>query len=259
MQSFLQGLKDSWNLRPVLLNILQKEGIQTLFMKCVLFNGVFFLGSQIFLHYCLVPCFDFILDSIRIKNWTPIIQIYHLFWSLPLYSIGIFINNYWYQEIATMSMPRRRRKANLSKIIGEKVYRILLYCFLGMQILILYSVPYTRFISYFGVSWIYAFMIFEYKWNLLGYSIDYQIEIFESNAIYFLGFGATMSFVTIALPTLIANGIASLIFPLAMMATTILSINPNTTKWPLFTLSEFLSLFLIRTISPKQSRNNRKI
>lgn len=149
---------------------------------------------------------------------------YQLLWIYPLYAISFILNAIWYQDVAdhafiTHGGSTERKGVTFQKWVAtmsDEVYRLLLVTAYTIQITLTSFLP-------FGVGyclvlvqlcWMYSLYSFEYKWSLLGWSLEYRLKYFEKHWAYFLGFGLPAVLLSLVFPKFISLGIFALTFPI---------------------------------------------
>lgn len=99
--------------------------------------------------------------------------------------------------------------------MSDEVYRLLLVTAYMIQITLVSFIPFG--IGYalvvLHLCWMYSLYSFEYKWSLLGWSLEYRLKYFERHWAYFLGFGLPAVLVSLVFPKFISLGFFALSFP----------------------------------------------
>ncbi|KAG9402621.1 Etoposide induced 2.4 mRNA [Aphanomyces cochlioides] len=263
--AFCQGIQDSISLHRILLLYIQSHIVRNRTVKCVLVNGIIFLGSIFFFDYVVIPIIHLLGLALKTDE-TPqdgfrdhidmlVFIIYQGLWMYPIYCVSFILNTIWYQELADEAYLQTHgtaRPAPVKDMIIDEVYRaILVYCFL-LQTMLSYLIPIVGpFLSFVQMSWLYALYCFEYKWSLHGWSIDKRLVFMEKHWTYFAGFGCPFTLATYFAPNFVSKGIFALLFPLFLLLATVCdpSAERETTKLPLFAPSRWLTLQLVRRIS----------
>ncbi|XP_028119799.1 protein EI24 homolog isoform X2 [Camellia sinensis] len=178
-----------------------------------------------------------------------LLQLFYVFWFYPLYVFSFILSSLWYSDIAKYGFlvigkygpsytempiqPELSSSSNATQMdkctdiggvvigIAEQVYSVLLLSFFFLEVCI------TGFIPYFGkalnfllISWMHAYYCFEYKWNFSGLSLDKRLDFFESNWIFFAGFGNPCVLAIFLFSPLVSYGVMSILFPLFVLTAT---------------------------------------
>ncbi|KAF0690197.1 Aste57867_18388 [Aphanomyces stellatus] len=265
--TFCQGIQDSISLHRILLLYIQSHIVRNRTVKCVVVNGIIFLGSIFFFDYIVIPIIHLLglalktqeapssQDGFRDTIDTVVFFIYQGLWMYPIYMVSFILNTIWYQELADEAYLQTHgtaRPAPVKDMIIDEVYRaILVYCFL-LQTMLAYLLPVVGpLVSFVHLSWLYALYCFEYKWSLHGWSIEKRLAFMEKHWAYFAGFGCPFTLATYFVPNFVSKGIFALLFPLFLLLATVCdpSAERETTKLPLFGPSRWLTLQLVRRLS----------
>lgn len=100
--------------------------------------------------------------------------------------------------------------------MSDEVYRLLLVSAYMVQLTIVSLIPFGigDVLAVVHLCWMYSLYSFEYKWSLLGWSLEYRLKYFEHHWAYFLGFGLPAVSLTLLFPKFISLGIFALAFPI---------------------------------------------
>ncbi|KAJ3156828.1 Etoposide induced 2.4 mRNA [Geranomyces michiganensis] len=211
-----QGLKDASAWPSALIAIYGSKTIQTNAFKCLLLNGLLFLGSIFLFDYAVLP-FSRLLRGYAANaaaggasTKTQVVvapgdlfdtllgMTYSVFWVYPIYAISFILNAMWYQRIADRSYRVQVGKPvsapftydRLLKLIADEAYRGLLLLNFLTQSLVVYFIPYVGpALSFLFFCWIASFYSFEYRWANKGWSLQQRVDHFESHWAYYIGFG----------------------------------------------------------------------
>eukprot|EP01132_Coremiostelium_polycephalum_P001529 gene1529-1924_t len=181
-------------------------------------------------------------------------------------------NSKWYTEIASESFRKSGYKNTgpptsvnrlLSSIVDE-IYRNLMFgVFLVISVIIAF-IPYTSFINFVLVTWLYSFWCFDYKWILRGkWTLMQRLTYFESHWAYMFGYGALFTMASFFFPLLIGNAIFALLYPLFI----ILAVGAKPMKMkqnkgilpvqiPIFFVSEKIVNILLKMFVLKKDQSN---
>ncbi|GBG74719.1 hypothetical protein CBR_g19125 [Chara braunii] len=100
------------------------------------------------------------------------------------------------------------------KAISEEIYRILMFAVFFIQV---YAVRFLPFagpgLNFILLSWLYAYYCFDYKWALLGWTLNRRLWFFETYWAYFLGFGIPCAVISSFFSSLVGSGVMSFLFP----------------------------------------------
>ncbi|KAL4535170.1 hypothetical protein Ndes2437A_g05901 [Nannochloris sp. 'desiccata'] len=218
--------------------------------SCMVLNGAVFLGSITLLNWTIKPIFASLLSTtLPASTATATLRIFDglfaIFWILPAYVLSYFVSCMWYGEIAERTAfaaqkEAQQRLVNATKMVAPtpsrllqvrqtdaatasfgRVYRafFLLIHFCVAMILeklpLLYIGPCLRFIMF---STLYAFLCFDYKWDLHGVPLEHRTQHVENYWAYFSGFGALMVFVATQLPYFTGSAVGLVVYPLVIIA-----------------------------------------
>ncbi|KAI8587779.1 etoposide-induced protein 2.4-domain-containing protein [Geranomyces variabilis] len=232
-----QGLKDASAWPSALIAIYGSKTIQANAFKCLLLNGLLFLGSIFLFDYAVLP----VSRSLRGYAATaagdgggksPAVagdlfdtllgMTYSVLWVYPIYAISFILNAMWYQRIADRSYRVQVGKPvsapftydRLLKMITDEAYRGLLLLNFLAQSLLVYFIPYVGpALSFLCFCWVASFYSFEYRWASKGWSLQQRVDHFESHWAYYIGFGFPVTALTFFFPQFISQGLFALLFP----------------------------------------------
>ena len=226
-RSALLGLLDSVSFHRCLVLMVRSKKIRFGVLKCLILNGVIFLGSISFFSLIINPLWSRTLafavgnNSVveAVRYWTELV--YYVFWIFPVYLLSFVLNAFWYQDIASDSIrvyPLKRptpvSSSTLTGDIAEAIHRAIFnICFLMYLVL----VQRWRLIYLVNLSWLIAFNAFEYKWINEKMTFETKLQIVESNWIYFIAFGFPLAVISFQFPSIIENGLISVAFPFLLM------------------------------------------
>ncbi|CAK4637654.1 unnamed protein product [Aphanomyces euteiches] len=244
--AFCQGIQDSISLHRILLLYIQSHIVRNRTVKCVLVNGIIFLGSIFFFDYVVIPIIHLLGLALKTDETPQDGFRDHIDMLVFIIYQARMTSQAYLQTHGTA------RPAPVKDMIIDEVYRaILVYCFL-LQTILSYLIPIVGpFLSFVQMSWLYALYCFEYKWSLHGWSIDKRLVFMEKHWTYFAGFGCPFTLATYFAPNFVSKGIFALLFPLFLLLATVCdpSAERETTKLPFFAPSRWLTLQLVRRIS----------
>lgn len=226
------GVADSMKLKGAIIRTIKSEVLRKNFIHCIFLNGIIFLGTYLIYLYWVSPMLNYLLNHFpTLSNMFTII--YFSLWVYPVYIFSIIANSKWYTEIAKESfvISGRTTFANstngiLSSFVDE-IYRNLLFGVILVMSAIIAFIPYTNFINFVIITWLYSFWCFDYKWILRGkWNLLQRIQYFETHWAYMFGYGLIFTTCSFFFPMLIGNAIFSILYPLFI----ILSISAKPTK-----------------------------
>ncbi|KAI9327882.1 etoposide-induced protein 2.4-domain-containing protein [Obelidium mucronatum] len=250
--AFVQGIYDACALPSVLITIYGSKTIQTALFKCIVLNGVIFLGSILLMDNLLVPFFSYcsaaFLNNPHSTSVVPVNtpqlhqfnslseawsfwlgaflwKLYYVLWIYPLYVTSFVLNTFWYQAIADRAYEIVYGKPTQSpqtydwflKRVSTDIYRCLLLLNYIVLTFIAHSVipwPFGSILSFILFSFLVAFVSFEYKWVQKGWTLEKRIDYFEARSSYFFGFGLPCTVLTFFFPSFISAGIYAVLFPM---------------------------------------------
>ncbi|ETW02214.1 hypothetical protein H310_05779 [Aphanomyces invadans] len=268
--TFCQGIQDSLSLHRILLLYIQSPIVRNRTVKCVMVNGIIFLGSIFFFDHIVIPIIHLLglalkhqeeakgandSRSFRDTIDTMVFVIYQGLWMYPIYCVSFILNAIWYQELADeayLQTHGKARPAPVKDMLIDEVYRAILVFFFVVQTMLSYFVPLVGpYLSFVHTSWLYALYCFEYKWSLHGWSIEKRLVYMEKHWAYFVGFGCPFTLATYFAPNFVNKGIFALLFPLFLLLATVCgpSTDVEPSKLPLFGPSRWLTLQFVRRLS----------
>ncbi|GAQ91271.1 etoposide-induced 2.4 mRNA [Klebsormidium nitens] len=180
-----------------------------------------------------------------------LIVVYNMLWLYPIYVVSFVINCMWHQDIAKRAYQALQgdrslaaalgvEPPDLSKpapppaskqggsgvetlvtMIGEEVYRVVMFAVFVIQVYAVSIVPYVGpTMNFLLLSWLYAYYCYDYKWSSAGWSLDERLSFFETHWAFFAGFGAPCTIATYFLPFFASAAVWALIFPLFVLVAT---------------------------------------
>eukprot|EP00128_Syssomonas_multiformis_P011083 Colp12_sorted_trinity150504_noHs@10682 len=230
---FAHGCKDALAWPPALIVLYRSQSIKAATVKCVVLNGVIFLGSLYFFNNILKPILNWVLlfGADERAEWVqyldPILStIYHVLWVYPIYCMSFILNSIWYQDIAdkayllqigkptTATNKSESMLQKVSALVADEFYRAALQLLLLLQAVAISFIPVLGPpVSFCYLSWLYAMYCFEYKWMNKGWALERRLDYFENAWAYFLGFGFPGTCCTFFFPQFVSSGIFAVIFP----------------------------------------------
>ncbi|KAJ1929590.1 hypothetical protein IWQ60_001020 [Tieghemiomyces parasiticus] len=248
------GVKDASAWPTCLIVVYGSRTIQQRVLKCVVLNGILFLGSIVFYNIVILRLNDLLSHmAFVITGWTQaalgaagsagrlgtastattplavevlyylITFAYNAFWLYPVYCFSFLLNAIWYQEIADRVYTMRGGEPSRAPLtysgmlqnIASEIYRILLFFTYVVWASLIYLVPYVGPLgSFIYFCWIYAFYCFEYQWINKNWSFEKRLDYLESRWAYFLGFGLPCTLCTFFSPLFVSAGIFAFLFPM---------------------------------------------
>ena len=114
-ECYLKGVSDSIQWHTAFPVIMQHKQLRTLATKCVVLNGLLFIGSLVLFKYVMHPLLLFMLGFLTnpldrnqqlinemfasyLLNFT-----YMVCYLYPIYVLSFILNSMWYQEIADIA------------------------------------------------------------------------------------------------------------------------------------------------------------
>ncbi|KAI9143032.1 etoposide-induced protein 2.4-domain-containing protein [Paraphysoderma sedebokerense] len=201
---FWEGVKDAFAFGKGLVTIYSSKKIQFTTLKCIILNGVIFLGSILFFDQVIMRILHFVMnqDLVELLQRVRGVQsdthngnektangngreewimnavdnvlwwVYNILWIYPIYCISFILNTIWYQDIADRSYVLQvgkpvQNKATYSSVLNSLItnlYRFLLIFNLFLLATVVYIVP----IIGPPLSFIYVSWIYSF------YSFEYK-------------------------------------------------------------------------------------
>ncbi|KAI9016989.1 etoposide-induced protein 2.4-domain-containing protein [Gaertneriomyces semiglobifer] len=246
LSAVFQGIKDASQWPTAFLTLYGSKTIRTQVLKCLLLNGVLFLGSMFLFDHLLFPLSQRLFtkkhNHTNISTTTAIptllSTLYYLLWIYPIYTISFIVNTVYYNTIAKrayelhhVQTPKSKshtttmntnRNTTLTTLLSTEIYRSLLITNLLLLSTVVYFVPIVGpMISFVMACWVLAFYSFEYRWMMVGKGLEERVEMLECGWAYYFGFGVPCTLVTFFFPQLTSQGLFALLFPMyVIMATT---------------------------------------
>lgn len=240
LTDFLTGLLHACNVFAAGRHLASSEKLRVLFGKCLLLNGLLFLGSIVLLEHAVSP----LVNTYLTQTQAPGVQaglfnyafaaMYYILWLYPVYSLSFIFNTAFYNDIAVESYQletKNKVQSNFSmQMVVETIYRCLLVGFYvaqsavvamagqGIDSLVmakqipLFSIMGAA-VSCVMIACLYAFYSFEYLWEIKGVQLQNRLDHFERHWAYYAGFGTPCMIATYFFPLFISNGLWALIFP----------------------------------------------
>jgi len=224
------GLRDAFRIDIPCIYLYISPIIRDRIWKCILMNGVIFLGSLIIFEYILIPILLLLLNcEISTESYIKsiIIYVFHIIWIYPIYFISLILNSDWYLEIANTAQDilnkNEKKPITISKhmtYIAESIYQAILFTCILLQIKLLSFIPILGpTLSAINLSCISGYYCFEYKF--LNMSLYSKIDYCETHWAYLLGFGIPLTAITLLLPNFIGLGLYSVLFPIFVLTSLI--------------------------------------
>lgn len=238
----LKGLYDG--IKAILIALLCNKLIYRNYLDLVLFHTLGILVIKIIYFPSFMITYSYYIDYLLL-----------LFWKLPIYLIGIFINNYKVSLIVNDLHGVEKIKSdynynNFSKYLANLIYY-------NLVILILTIIPkifiFFNYYYYFDIlftSFLYSIYCWEYNWNFnkIPYLTRYQLIM--DNYYYLIGYGLIFGFTKLVNNFFIQFHIISIIFPLNTIYTfkckELIKYNKNNLSF--FKIPIQLTNFLLRII-----------
>jgi len=203
----LRGLQDGLNVKyvqEIFSNSPNSKEIRKLTLNCLILNLVIFLGSLVLFEFYVNPLVSYLLN-VNTGSETLLLVgrisdaffsvITNLFWFWPIHFLSFFLNGIWYQDIAAAVYKPSKEVSQSSfrqflRHLASIVYRYgIQYSFLTQATVIYYVPIFGIPASVIGFSWLYSLCCFEYKWVMLGWTLERRITYFQRHWVYFIGFG----------------------------------------------------------------------
>ena len=227
---------------------MKSENIRRLLAQCLLLNGLIFLGSIFVFHNIVSHILGWGLSSLfhldsdddtvkRIQN--SIEWIYFVLWIIPMYVLSFVLNTLWYQDIARESLkvfPQASTgtsSSSSSSRITSEIVQVIFRSLFNLIFLLYLCVLYRwRWIYAIHLGWLVAYNSFEYRWISEKKSFDEKINLFEKGYIYYLSFGLPLSLLAVQFPSVVENGLISLLLPLLIMSASTAGKAPSVISLP---------------------------
>lgn len=278
---FGHGVLDSLAWPVSLYAIARCDLLRRTTVKCVLLNGVIFLGSLFFFLRAVKPTLSLILTlavpGLGDAAWPDVNManmlfdvIYHVLWVYPMYCVSFILNSNWYQEIAddayalqvgrpsTYVTNRAGLTKQLTSRISDELYRAVQQALFLVQIALLRHVPYFgRALALVFMAWLYALYCFEYKWINKGWNLHRRLRYFEACSIYFCGFGVPFATCTFFFPQIIGSGVFALLFPSYIIMANRARPRKSRFVLPIFRPTEKATSWLVTAINRRRRGKER--
>eukprot|EP01137_Pigoraptor_chileana_P006425 Opistho-2@50809 len=263
--------------------------IRTNAVKCVVLNGLIFLGSLYFFNNAIKPLLLFILsitgsrpaastDTASVVVDYILGGTYYVLWVYPIYCLSFLLNSIWYQEIADaayllqIGRPVAAGNKNesvlrsISARVADEIFRMGLQLVFVLQMGLIKAIPgIGPPVAFVFMSWLYALYCFEYKWINKGWSLERRLDYFERHWAYLCGFGVPFACGTFFFPHLVDAGAFALLFPSYIIMANSASPRPDSTedaagrrtspeRLPIFKQAKWLNTLLLRVI-PRLKRS----
>ncbi|KAL3620830.1 hypothetical protein CASFOL_035742 [Castilleja foliolosa] len=168
-----------------------------------------------------------------------LIQLFYLLWFYPMYISSFILSTLWYNDIAKYGFfaienqelsgtkdtnASDNNSTDLEGVmvgIAEQVYSVLLLSFFFLEVYVTGFIPFIgKAVNFLLLSWMYAYYCFEYKWNYSGLSLDKRLDFFESNWLFFAGFGSPCVLAVFFFSPLVSYGVMAILYPLFVLTAT---------------------------------------
>jgi etoposide-induced 2.4 mRNA len=233
-RGLLQGLALGWPVRV----LVRHPSIRAMTARCVLLNGVLFLGSMLLFDFVVHPLVVALFGSASAVPAKAITFLYHVLWLYPVYIVTFVASSSLHSRIAREAMSKIHRgggsgggsgtggggessSASFAGAMADAVYKMLLYLAVLVQTMACdLLVPYVGWIFSLALtSLVYSFLAFDIKWSFefTAWRLRRRIEEFEARWAFFLGFGLPFTLTNMYFPLLVNCGIYSLLFPFFLM------------------------------------------
>lgn len=230
IHSYFRGLHDSLSLHHTLEIFLSLPSIRLPIIKCLLMNGLIFIGSIYLFNDVVKPLLWSTSRSLfSLPNTTPneslfspysfLSFIYHILWVLPLYIITYCVNLDFYDTVAKEVDKYQLNKENVAthinqtkkedvgrthpRKIAEVIYR---FCFIWIMIaqgwFLSKFIPGALFpmlglgLGFVSSSFLFSFYAFDYKWSFRGTDLSQSFRTIELDMSYFFGWGTPSALIT---------------------------------------------------------------
>ena len=206
---FLWGAYDSWRYFPRALRRVSEARPRVL-LNLLLLNGALVVGMHSLFSRVVQPL-----------GGSPALML--LAWDLPVYCLSLVANWSRSGELARGLVSRPRPQSAVDAVLRLSVI-------LGLSLALLVSlwVPVVGGALYFFLySWFYALCAFEAVWSSQGREYRASLDVFECRWLYFFGFGASLSALSIYVsPTFfVSYALVSLYLPL--LTATSMGVDPE--------------------------------
>ncbi|RUS34849.1 etoposide-induced protein 2.4-domain-containing protein [Jimgerdemannia flammicorona] len=171
--------------------------IQSATLRCIILNGVIFLGSMLFFERLVMPTLHFVFGVSNSQGYDEAAPFffkavysafrlfYNIFWVYPIYAASFILNSIWYQQIADRAyqMQQASNTSNPSRgtispaapppsflaRLPDEIYRALFFANYLVLISVVYSIPVVGpGVSLLFFTWITAYYCFEYVGGCMG-------------------------------------------------------------------------------------------
>eukprot|EP01127_Copromyxa_protea_P018609 TRINITY_DN5891_c0_g1_i1.p1 TRINITY_DN5891_c0_g1~~TRINITY_DN5891_c0_g1_i1.p1 ORF type:complete len:297 (-),score=29.52 TRINITY_DN5891_c0_g1_i1:129-995(-) len=230
LQPLFAGLRDA--LRVDIYKAFLKEDMQKHMLNCVKANGVF-LVTNIVLNSIVAPLArNWLMTDDGTMFQTYVVPLLFLFTSLisyvglcAMYVILLLLNGGYYLQIAEAMEKKINRSAGSPEVSSAGISiatadvvweNLLLLIFMVVTLNVVTIIPFFGTPLYFIYScWGSSYYCFNYKWALLApkWGSGNKIHYFESNWLYFIGFGTPMTILLYPWSTFVGLGIYAVLYP----------------------------------------------
>ncbi|KAG5176945.1 etoposide-induced protein 2.4-domain-containing protein [Tribonema minus] len=279
------GVQDALNVYWPAYYAIKSEKIRKASSRCIVLNGVLFIGSIVLLHSGLLPLLHKagglvlgargdVASAAHTVVEAAVGALYQAFWITPLYLISLLMNTIWYSRIADAAFELHhgvKVAVGVDVTIKEGMYRALVLVFYVLESVVAYqALPVVGpLVSTVLVCWMNALYSFESVWTMQGLDLQKRLLLIERHWPYFMGFGTPVALVSSFWSTFIGLGVFAVCFPACLIQATCSTFGrPDTVdeevtglpapRLPIFRLSTRCSDAVLRGVNDVVSAKKRR-
>jgi len=188
MKTFIIGFMDSINICDVPKNIIKNDKLTIIFKKLILINVLYVNSFIIILKYVFPNLIKKIYNSFNLNIYYNLVYYFCIF---PI-TIFVMINsiNYYNKILDIFYKKLIIKRSSLCYQLSNQIFFQILYIILNLILLLVNMIPYIgAFISNLLLILMNSYYIYDYRCSVYDINYENRKNYFQSNWIYFLGFG----------------------------------------------------------------------
>jgi etoposide-induced 2.4 mRNA len=201
LRAITVGIKDSVQYPICFFVLYGSTTLSQRTIQCTIANSIIFVSSFILYQFVVKPTGNLLFSPLAsaLEYFQPYYSVLHFgFWIYPTYTLSFIVNSKRFGEIARRSneifgkkQPSKSKSVSgLASDFVKLLYRSLfMFVFMVLCFLISLFPGIGRTLGILLLTFVGSFFSFEYHWIQKGWSLDQQLDYFETKWPYFLGFG----------------------------------------------------------------------
>jgi etoposide-induced 2.4 mRNA len=201
LRAIAQGIRDSVQYPICFFVLYGSTTLSQRTMQCTITNSIIFLSSYILYQFVVKPTGNLLFSPLGslLHYIQPYYSVFYFgFWIYPTYLVSFVANSKHFGEIARRSneifgkkQPSRAKSVSgLASDFVKLLYRSLfMFVFMVCCFCVSLIPSIGRVLGVVLLTFVGSFFSFEHIWILRGWSLDQQLDYFETKWPYFFGFG----------------------------------------------------------------------